>query len=117
LEPEVLFVDEVLAVGDYKFQKKCLEKMSKVSQEGRTILFVSHNLASVARLCNRSILLEKGKLIMEGPTSDVIERYIGLRQELGAELSWENLSGAPGDSTVKLKSVRVLSEHCIPSSK
>lgn len=117
LEPEVLFVDEVLAVGDYKFQKKCLEKMSKVSQEGRTVLFVSHNMASVARLCNRSILLEKGRLIMEGPTSDVIERYIGLREDMGAEVSWENPAEAPGDSSAKLKSVRVLSRNNEPSSK
>lgn len=117
LEPEVLFVDEVLAVGDYKFQKKCLEKMSKVSREGRTILFVSHNMASIARLCNRSILLEKGKLVMEGPTADVIEKYIGLRKEVGAEVSWENPAQAPGDSSVKLKSVRVLSEQNKPSAK
>lgn len=111
LEPEVLFVDEVLAVGDYKFQKKCLEKMGKVSHEGRTILFVSHNMASVARLCNRSILLEKGKLVAEGLTSDVIEKYIGLREEVGAEVNWKNLNEAPGDSTVKVKSVRIFSDQ------
>lgn len=117
LEPEVLFVDEVLAVGDYKFQRKCLEKMSKVSQEGRTVLFVSHNMTSVARLCNRSILLEKGRLIMEGPTPAVIEKYIGLREEVGAEVSWKKFNEAPGDSTVKLKSVRILSDHNATSSK
>lgn len=117
LEPEVLFVDEVLAVGDYKFQRKCLEKMSRVSQEGRTILFVSHNLASVARLCDRSILLEKGKLIMEGPTPDVIEKYIGLREEVGGNISWNNIREAQGDSVIKLKSVSLLSEQYVPSSK
>lgn len=118
LEPEVLFVDEVLAVGDYKFQRKCLEKMSQVSsQEGRTVLFVSHNMASVARLCNRSILLEEGKLIMEGPTPQVIEKYIGLREDIGAEVSWKNPVEAPGDSTVKLRSVRILSENQTPNSK
>lgn len=116
LEPEVLFVDEVLAVGDYKFQKKCLEKMGKVSQEGRTILFVSHNLASVARLCNRSILLEKGRLVAEGPTSDVIEKYIGLREEMGSEVNW-NLNEAPGDPTAKVKSVRILSDQNTPSCR
>lgn len=116
LEPEVLFVDEVLAVGDYKFQKKCLQKMSKVSQEGRTVLFVSHNMASVANLCTRSILLEKGRLIAEGPTSDIIEKYIGLREEVGAEINWENPVLAPGDSTVKLKSVRILSKDSKPIS-
>jgi len=117
LEPEVLFVDEVLAVGDFKFQKKCLEKMSKVSQEGRTILFVSHNMDSVARLCNRSILLEKGRLIMEGPTPDVIEKYTGLRKGIGPEINWENPIEAPGDPYVKLKSVRVLSKEKRPASK
>jgi len=117
LEPEVLFVDEVLAVGDYKFQRKCLEKMGQVSQEGRTVLFVSHNMASVARLCSRSILLEKGRLVMEGSTPDVIEKYIGLRETIGAEVTWENPLEAPGDSVVRLKSVRILSEHSVPSSK
>ena len=117
LEPEVLFIDEVLAVGDYKFQKKCLQKMSKVSQEGRTVLFVSHNMSSVARLCSRSILLEKGELIMEGPTLNVIEKYIGLREEMGAKVNWENPIEAPGDSNVKLKSVRVLSGNNEPSSR
>lgn len=118
LEPEVLFVDEVLAVGDYKFQRKCLEKMSQVSsQEGRTVLFVSHNMASVARLCNRSILLEKGRLIMEGLTSEVIEKYIGLREKIGAEASWEDPAEAPGDSVVKLKGVRILSALCAPNSE
>lgn len=117
LEPEVLFVDEVLAVGDYKFQRKCLEKMSKVGQEGRTILFVSHNMASISRLCDRSILLENGKVVIDGPTPDVIEKYIGLREEAGGNVSWENVNEAQGDSIVKLKSVRVLSESGVPSSK
>jgi lipopolysaccharide transport system ATP-binding protein len=117
LEPEVLFVDEVLAVGDYKFQRKCIEKMSKVSQEGRTVLFVSHNMASVARLCNRSVLLEKGRLIMEGPTPDVIEKYIGLRENIGAEVSWKDPASAPGDLVAKLKSIRMLSESYEPNYK
>jgi len=116
LEPEVLFIDEVLAVGDYKFQKKCLEKMSEVrSQNGRTVLFVSHNMASVAKLCNRSILLEKGKLVMEGLTSDVIDKYMGLRGKIGSEVIWENPAEAPGDSAVKLKSVRILSQQFVPT--
>ncbi len=76
LEPEILIVDEVLAVGDAEFQKKCLGKMNDVSNTGRTVLFVSHQLGSVAQLCQKSILLEKGKLVMEGRTNDVIEHYI-----------------------------------------
>lgn len=118
LEPEVLLVDEVLAVGDYEFQKKCLKKMGKVSHEGRTVLFVSHNMISMAKLCNRAILLDSGKIVMQGPCSDVIERYLGLRKEMGcSEISWENPAEAPGDTTVRLKKVRVLSNQGKPSSE
>ena len=76
LEPEILIIDEVLAVGDSAFQKKCIEKMKDVSQEGRTVLFVSHNLSTIENLCQRSVMLNSGNLIMEGPTSDVIKRYV-----------------------------------------
>lgn len=76
LEPEILVVDEVLAVGDMEFQRKCLGKMDEVSKEGRTVLFVSHNMATISRLCDRSIMLHHGKLIEDGPTQNVIERYL-----------------------------------------
>lgn len=75
LEPEILVVDEVLAVGDAEFQKKCLGKMKDVADGGRTVLFVSHNMAAVSRLCDRCAMLEKGTLAMAGPTHDVLERY------------------------------------------
>ena len=76
LESEILIVDEVLAVGDAEFQKKCLGKMNDVTQgEGRTILFVSHNMMAVRKLCNRGILLKNGGLIMDGNTVDVLDRY------------------------------------------
>jgi len=114
LEPEILLVDEVLAVGDYKFQKKCLDKMHKVSTEGRTVLFISHNMISVTRLCSRAILLEGGKLIMQGPVPNVIDRYIGLRRDIGPEIIWKDSSTAPGDNIVKLKSVRILSKESKP---
>src|SRR5690554_7161521 len=68
LEPEILIVDEVLAVGDAQFQRKCLNKMQDVRAAGRTILFVSHNLPAVTRLCERAILLERGRLIADGPS-------------------------------------------------
>ena len=78
LESEILIVDEVLAVGDAEFQKKCLGKMGDVSKgEGRTVLFVSHNMASVKALCNRSILLEHGSLKLSGPTDEIIKKYLG----------------------------------------
>ncbi len=76
LPAEILVVDEVLAVGDAEFQKKCLGKMSDVAGEGRTILFVSHNLNAILRMCPRSILLERGRLVADGPTSDVLKRYL-----------------------------------------
>jgi homopolymeric O-antigen transport system ATP-binding protein len=76
LEPEILVVDEVLAVGDLAFQQKCLNKMHDVSTLGRTVLFVSHNLGAVNRLCERSILLEKGRIIEAGPTQEVVRAYI-----------------------------------------
>jgi ABC-type polysaccharide/polyol phosphate transport system ATPase subunit len=75
LEPEVLVVDEVLAVGDAAFQKKCLGKMGDVAQQGRTVLFVSHNMNAVQRLCPKSILLERGRLLEFGPSDEVITKY------------------------------------------
>ncbi|MBA4149461.1 MAG: ABC transporter ATP-binding protein [Verrucomicrobia bacterium] len=84
LEPEILVVDEVLAVGDIQFQKKCLGKMADVSRSGRTILFVSHNLAAVQKLCTRAILLEQGNLTFDGSTSDCITKYLhGAKEEHG----------------------------------
>jgi lipopolysaccharide transport system ATP-binding protein len=76
LEPEVLIVDEVLAVGDQAFQEKCLGKMSDVAQSGRTVLFVSHNLAAVQELCSRAILLENGRVVYEGTAGDAVEQYL-----------------------------------------
>lgn len=76
MEPDILLVDEVLAVGDAEFQKKCLGKMDKITkEEGRTIIFVSHNLGAIKQLCNRTILLKNGSIEMVGPTVEVIEKY------------------------------------------
>lgn len=76
LEPEVLVVDEVLAVGDATFQKKCLGRMNKVSRDGRTILFVSHNMSSIKSLCTRAILLEEGRIALDGTVDEVVNRYL-----------------------------------------
>jgi len=76
LEPEILIVDEVLAVGDAQFQKKCLGKMQEVGQEGRTVLFVSHNMDAISRLCSRCVYLDHGKVVNIGPTPEVMESYI-----------------------------------------
>ena len=78
LEPEILIVDEVLAVGDAQFQKKCLGKMRDVSEGGRTVLYVSHNMKTVEALCERTVLLEQGKVAKIGPTSEVTQYYLGM---------------------------------------
>ena len=76
LDPEILVIDEVLAVGDAEFQKKCLGKMGDVAKEGRTVLFVSHNMPAIQSLCNRSILLESGRVAQDGQTSEVVSHYL-----------------------------------------
>ena len=76
LDPEILLVDEVLAVGDYEFQKKCLNKMENVASQGRTILFVSHNIGSINKLCDRCIVLEAGQIAFDGPTLEATNYYI-----------------------------------------
>jgi lipopolysaccharide transport system ATP-binding protein len=86
LEPEVLIIDEVLAVGDARFQKKCLGRMTEVAREGRTVLFVSHNTGAVAELCTRAILLEHGRKISEGPVGDVLLDYARLAGPEGHEV-------------------------------
>ncbi len=81
LEPEILIVDEVLAVGDMEFQKKCLGKMKDVSEQGRTVLFVSHNMNAMQQLCNRGVLIGKGKLMMDSDINTVVNHYIKLSKE------------------------------------
>ena len=81
LEPEILLVDEVLAVGDVQFQKKCLGKMHEVSREGRTVLFVSHNMGAVVGLCSRGILLNMGRIERVGNISEVVAKYLQLRSQ------------------------------------
>ncbi len=106
LEPEILVVDEVLAVGDAEFQKKCLGKMSDVASEGRTVLFVSHNMQAIVTLCNRAILLNRGSIVMDGDPVEVSENYINYGSEDLAEIDWV-YEKAPGSDAVRLKSLRV----------
>jgi lipopolysaccharide transport system ATP-binding protein len=110
LEPEIMLVDEVLAVGDAAFQKKCLNKMESVGQEGRTILFVSHHMPSITRLCERTILVDDGQVVMDGPTQQVVAEYLSAGLGLTAIRRWEDLSGAPGNEIVRLRAVRVKTE-------
>ena len=109
LEPEILIVDEVLAVGDASFQKKCLNKMQDVGQEGRTVLFVSHSMPAITRLCPRTILLNNGKVLADGPSHEVVSVYMGSEKGTKAERIWQP-EQVDGDEVVRLYSVRVLSE-------
>jgi lipopolysaccharide transport system ATP-binding protein len=108
LEPEILFIDEVLAVGDAEFQKKCLGKMSEIGAGGRTIIFVSHSMPAILRLCNRAILLDHGGVIVDGGTQEVVRRY--LESDLGrtTERIWTSPDEAPGDDVARLKSIKVI---------
>ena len=108
LEPEILFVDEVLAVGDAAFQKKCLGKMDTVSRQGRTILFVSHNMTALQRLCTRVVWLNGGKVTDAGGPRQVIDHYLQTNAVANLESLWEDDLTAPGNDRVRLRSVRVL---------
>lgn len=111
LEPDILLVDEVLAVGDAAFQKKCLGKMDAVAREGRTVLFVSHNMGAVGRLCQRGVLLHEGRVEAEGPMADVIERYMARMLGGAAEVRY-----APDDGKVlQILRVRLLDYEGRPS--
>jgi lipopolysaccharide transport system ATP-binding protein len=108
LEPDILIVDEVLSVGDMAFQKKCLGIIEEVTRRGCTCLIVSHNLATIARLCQRAILLQSGNLAADGPANEVVEQYVSAGQIQGGEITWPVLEQAPGNDVVRLLSVRVL---------
>lgn len=110
LEPEILIVDEVLAVGDVRFQRKCLDKMQDVSQQGRTVLFVSHNMPAVSRLCQRAILLNAGEVVQDGAAARVVSAYLGVGLETTGLREWPEVERAPGDDVVRLRAVRVRAE-------
>jgi lipopolysaccharide transport system ATP-binding protein len=109
LEPEILVIDEVLAVGDAEFQKKCLRKMGDVAHAGRTVLFVSHNMQAVTRLCSRCIMLHRGEVKLDGESSRVANAYLNSGVTTSAAREWTDLSAAPGDHVVKLCGIRVRS--------
>jgi lipopolysaccharide transport system ATP-binding protein len=116
LEPEILVVDEVLAVGDAEFQKKCLGRMNDVAHEGRTVLFVSHNMQAVRRLCERAILLEGGKLTMEGDVAAVAQHYLAsLESADDGRRHWGDPQARPGNEIARILEVRVTGEDDEPS--
>jgi lipopolysaccharide transport system ATP-binding protein len=110
LEPEILLVDEVLAVGDAEFQRRCLGRMDDLSQSGRTVLFVSHQMQAVAQLCDRVIWLEKGEIVRDGMSSTVVAEYLQSGLGSGSSRDWADLDTAPGDALVRLRSVRVVQD-------
>lgn len=113
LEPEILIVDEVLAVGDAAFQKKCLGKMNEVASHGRTILFVSHNMSAIRSLCSSAIYLDAGHIKTQGAVNDVVNSY--LEENLSIETSrmrqWPDKKHAPGNERAKVRSVKVFNEN------
>ena len=116
LEPEILLVDEVLAVGDAAFQKKCLGKMGDVARAGRTIIFVSHNMASVESLCTSCLLIGSGRLEAEGAPAQIVMRYMA--SELnghGGVRSLVNHSGRRGDSIPIMRSVSLCAGNDVPT--
>jgi len=110
LEPEILIVDEVLAVGDVAFQRKCLNKMEDVHHHGRTILFVSHNMDAVTRLCERALLISNGGIQKDGPAGDVASAYLLSTLKMDAVQEWPSSDTAPGNGVARLRRLRVRDE-------
>ena len=107
LEPEILIIDEVLAVGDAKFQKRCLGKMKDIANEGRTVLFVSHNMLAVQRLCSRAVWLASGVVRSDGDVSEVVGEYLREGVDETRERTWDRPEGAPGNDEVALARIAV----------
>jgi lipopolysaccharide transport system ATP-binding protein len=109
LEPEILIVDEVLAVGDAEFQRKCLGKMKDVSsQDGRTVLFVSHNMVAMQNLCNRCIWMDQGQIARAGATEDVVRAYLTEHQTFATRRAWPRGGEAPGPAEIKIRELEVV---------
>ncbi|HET6845893.1 MAG TPA: ABC transporter ATP-binding protein [Anaerolineales bacterium] len=106
LEPEILVVDEVLAVGDAEFQKKCLNKMGTAASEGRTVLFVSHNMSAIQDLCSRVIWLDHGRIVQIGEARTTVGAYLSMHAQERKEQEWPDLATAPGNETVRVTYAR-----------
>ena len=107
LEPEILIVDEVLAVGDSRFQRKCLGKMQDVAHHGRTVLFVSHNMAILQTLCTKGYLLEGGALVHSGPIGEVIAQYHRRTEEYAGSISLADRTDRRGDGSIRFTAARL----------
>jgi lipopolysaccharide transport system ATP-binding protein len=106
LEPEILFIDEVLSVGDQAFQRRCLGRMGEIAGSGRTILFVSHSLAAVSSLCGRGILIERGRVISDGPVEEVLARYVTMVREEG-DIGLRDREDRRGDGRLRFTGLSV----------
>jgi lipopolysaccharide transport system ATP-binding protein len=107
LDPDILIVDEVLAVGDAAFQRKCLSKMEDVRQHGRTVLFVSHNMSAITRLCQRAILIAGGAIQQDGLAPQITSSYLLSSLKSMSERVWPDAATAPGDDVVRLRAIRI----------
>ena len=110
LEPEILVVDEVLAVGDAEFQKKCLGKMSEVASGGRTVLFVSHNMTAVSALCDRALLLDRGTAVATGTVESILAKYFQMALQIQPEVRWDQ-DTAPTNGIVRFTGIRAHTEQ------
>jgi lipopolysaccharide transport system ATP-binding protein len=110
LEPDVLVVDEVLAVGDAEFQKKCLGRMGEAARSGRTVLFVSHNTAAIESLCSRAMWLEGGRCVAMGAPAEVTARYLATSYTAQNDRTWSDPAHAPGDERVRIRRALVRPE-------
>lgn len=118
LESEILLVDEVLAVGDYDFQKKCIDKMRELTRTGRTVLFVSHSMPSVEALCDRALILSHGKIEAIGDVGQIVQRYLPSEEQAkSATVSWDNPFSAPGKDAVNLHSVSISGVDGTPTTE
>jgi len=107
LEPEILLIDEVLAVGDAGFQKKCLGKMGEISKQGRTIIFVSHNTVAMQNLCDRAVWLDEGSVLQDGPAGLVISAYLAKSARPPSECFWPDAKDAPGNDVVRIRKISI----------
>ncbi|MDA8156615.1 MAG: polysaccharide ABC transporter ATP-binding protein [Actinomycetota bacterium] len=108
MDPEILIVDEVLAVGDARFQKKCLNKMEDVGRTGRTVLFVSHSMPAITRLCSRAIFLENGTITSDGPSHQVVNLYLSDGHDTPASRIWPSPETAPCGELARLRGIRAV---------
>lgn len=117
MEPDILIVDEALAVGDYAFQQKSLGKLGDVAGQGRTVLFVSHSMHAVQRLCGRGIILRQGHVVMDAPIDQAVQSYLSMQMDSQGERLWEDLASAPGDAAVRVSSIRTRNSEGVVSAQ